>query len=262
MLESITPMIITFNEEANIERVLRSLDWAKQILVIDSGSTDRTLEILASDSRIRVEHRKFDSFANQCNFGLGLVATPFVLSMDSDYVVSSDLAQEIGRLDANDQILAGYRTRFCYCVYGHRLSGTLYPPRVTLYRPERAKYQDFGHGHRVEIDGTVRDLAGAIDHDDRKPLSRWVDSQKRYAVNEVDYLFSAETENLSRVDRLRKMGWPMVFAVLPYTLLLKRCLFDGWPGWHYAFQRLFAEAMIALEVQDRKLDHSPTSLNR
>jgi glycosyltransferase involved in cell wall biosynthesis len=247
-------MIITFNEEANIERVLRSLDWAKQILVIDSGSTDRTLEILASDSRIRVEHRAFDSFANQCNFGLGFVSTPFVLSMDSDYVISRALADEIGRLDTNDEALSGYRTGFRYCVYGHRLSGTLYPPRVTLYRPERAKYFDFGHGHRVEIDGTVTNLVGAIDHDDRKPLSRWVDSQKRYAVNEVDYLIAADAKSLSRVDKLRKMGWPMVIAVLPYTLLLKRSLFDGWPGWYYAFQRLFAETMIALEVLDRKLN--------
>ena len=68
--DTVTPLLITFNEIQNIERTLAKLDWAVRIVVIDSGSTDGTLDILAKDPRVDVIHRPFDSFAEQCNFGL------------------------------------------------------------------------------------------------------------------------------------------------------------------------------------------------
>ena len=66
--DTVTPLLITFNEIQNIGRMLAKLDWARRIVVIDSGSTDGTLGILAKDPRIEVVHRPFDSFAEQCNF--------------------------------------------------------------------------------------------------------------------------------------------------------------------------------------------------
>ena len=66
----ITPLLLTFNEEDNLERTLAPLSWAREIVVVDSGSTDRTLEILARDPRIRVVVRDFDTHAMQWNFGL------------------------------------------------------------------------------------------------------------------------------------------------------------------------------------------------
>lgn len=252
MLDQITPLILTFDEEPNIARVLDKLGWAKRILVIDSGSTDATLDILAAHPAVEVVHRAFDSFAGQCNSGLERVTTPFVLSMDADYVLSDALVAEIAGL-APDPAVDGYRTRFRYVVHGRRLSATLYPPRVTLYRPERARYEDFGHGHKLAIPGPVRDLAGTIDHDDRKPLSRWLASQQRYAVREIDYLLSAPRETLSRTDRLRLTGWPAPILVFFYTLLAKRCLFDGLPGWHYVLQRTYAEVLMCLELAERRL---------
>ena len=65
MRSDITPLILTYNEEPNIERTLQRLHWAKQIIVIDSFSTDKTLEILSLDHRVKVYQRRFDNFANQ-----------------------------------------------------------------------------------------------------------------------------------------------------------------------------------------------------
>src|SRR4051794_20220654 len=106
-LPDITPMIITFNEEANIGRVLEALAWAQQILVIDSGSTDGTLTICTADSRVTVAYRAFDSFAAQCNFGLTQVHTPWVLSLDADYVPEAGLAQELRAIE--DDGFSGFR---------------------------------------------------------------------------------------------------------------------------------------------------------
>ena len=82
----ITVLIITYNEARNIERVLSKLGWAQRILVVDSGSTDGTLELLAAHANVDVVHRPFDTFADQCNFGLQQVWTPWALSLDADYV--------------------------------------------------------------------------------------------------------------------------------------------------------------------------------
>ena len=65
MFESITPLILTYNEAPNIGRILRRLTWAKRIVVIDSYSTDETLEILRSFPQVEVYQREFDTAANQ-----------------------------------------------------------------------------------------------------------------------------------------------------------------------------------------------------
>ena len=248
----ITPLLITFNEIANIERTLAKLGWARRIVVIDSGSTDGTLEILAKDARIETIHRAFDSFAEQCNFGLSHIGSGWVLSMDADYELSDDLVAELGRLSPAES-QAGYRARFVYCIQGRKLRGTLYPPRVVLYRARAGRYENEGHGHRVRIDGAVSDLAGAILHDDRKPLARWLNSQLKYASREAEHLLTAPRTSLSRIDRLRLMGWPAPPLVLLYVLFAKRAVLDGSAGWFYAFQRLLAEVLLALELLDRRL---------
>ena len=252
MLDQITPLILTHDEAPNIGRTLGKLLWARRIVVIDSGSSDGTLEILRGYPAVEVIHRPFSSFAEQCNFGLTRITTPWVLSLDADYELSDPLVAEIASLNAPDAI-AGYRARFVYRIHGRPLRGTLYPPRVVLYRRELAQYRNEGHGHRVALNGQIGALAGAVFHDDRKPLARWFASQQRYAAQEARYLLDTPVEKLKRSDRVRRMAWPSPILILFYTLFVKGCILDGWPGWLYTLQRLIAEAMIALEIIDRRL---------
>jgi len=250
--DDITPLLITFNEIQNIARTVGRLDWARRIVVIDSGSTDGTLEFLARDPRIEVRHRAFDSFAQQCNFGLAQVRTEWVLSLDADYELSDELNAELGRLQPGTGD-AGFRAHFVYRIHGRSLRGSLYPPRTVLYRVGGAAYENEGHGHRVRIAGSVSALHGAIFHDDRKPLARWLNSQLKYASIEAAHLLKAEPARLSFADRIRRQGWLAPFLVVAYVLLVKRALFDGRAGWFYAFQRLSAEVLLALELLDRRL---------
>jgi glycosyltransferase involved in cell wall biosynthesis len=252
LLDQVTPLILTYNEEANIARTLGKLSWAKRIVVIDSGSTDGTLDLLRINPQVDLSHRAFTNFAEQWNFGLSRIDTPWVLSLDADYELSQAFVEELKSI-SSDASEAGFEAPFVYRVNGKPLHGSLYPTRTVLFRRVRAQYWLDGHTQRVKVDGPLGRLTSVIYHDDRKPLSRWLVSQQRYAREEAEYLLAQRAEPLSRVDRLRLMAWPAPIAALIYVLVVKRCLFDGWPGWYYALQRCFAEVLLALEIIDRRL---------
>ena len=252
LLHEITPMILTFNEEANIGRTLAKLTWAKRILIIDSGSTDRTLEIAGQYPQVVVIRRDFDTAAPQCNFGLTHVDSEWVLSLDADYVLSDELISEIAALRPDSNV-RGFWARFVYRIFGRSLRASVYPSRAVLYRKSSARYVDEGHTQRVRIDGETFNLIHPIYHDDRKPISRWFSSQARYASLEASHLLSRERSKLGSVDRLRLLIVPAPVLMFFYVLFIKRCLLDGWPGWYYALQRVCAETMLSIELLDRRL---------
>jgi glycosyltransferase involved in cell wall biosynthesis len=247
MLESITPLILTYNEAPNIGRTLQRLTWANRIVVVDSYSDDETLEILKSFPQVEVYQRKFDTAANQDNYGLDRVTTEWALSLDADYYLTDELIEEIKSLKPQDSINA-YWVRFKYCVFGKPLRGTLYPPRKVLYRRDKARYEDDGHTQRVRVEGQTGWLSSYVWHDDRKPLSRWLKSQDRYMLLEVEKLRQTPRERLGSADALRRSKVMAPLAVMFYCLFIQRGILDGWAGWYYTLQRTLAEILLAIRL--------------
>uniref|UniRef100_B8HND4 Glycosyl transferase family 2 n=1 Tax=Cyanothece sp. (strain PCC 7425 / ATCC 29141) TaxID=395961 RepID=B8HND4_CYAP4 len=246
-LAEITPLILTYNEAENIDRTLKQLSWAKTIIVIDSFSTDQTLDTLAAYEHITVFQRRFDTHAAQWNYGLEQISTEWVLSLDADYTLSSELITELQRLNPEPDI-NGYFIPFRYCVYGKPLKGTILPPRQALFRKNKARYIDDGHTQLLEAEGRSKVLSAPIYHDDRKPLSRWLQSQDRYMILEVRKLRETPWADLSWGDRLRTLKLPAPFIVLFYCLILKGGILDSWQGWYYALQRMLAEVLLAIRL--------------
>jgi glycosyltransferase involved in cell wall biosynthesis len=247
-----TGLILTFNERENIARTLAALSWVERILIVDSYSTDDTLEIAKqAHSGLTIIQRQFDSFAGQCNFGLTQITTPWVLSIDADYVFTAELKDEIQRLNTIEEI-AGYAARFHYCVFGRRLRNTIYPPRTILYRRELAHYEDEGHGHRVRVGGKVESLTSFIDHDDRKPLSRWIREQDRYTMVEARHLIQASPAHLTLQDKIRRQVYFAPLAMFFYLLFMRGLILDGWRGWYYVGQRVLAELLLSLRLLELK----------
>jgi glycosyltransferase involved in cell wall biosynthesis len=245
---SLTALILTYNERENIERTLLALSGIERIMILDSFSTDETLELAkAVRPDAVVLQRAFDSFAGQCNFGLAQIATPWVLSIDADYVLTPELVAEIKALEPPNEV-HGYAARFRYCVFGRPLRTTIYPPRTVLYRRDRAHYEDEGHGHKVRVDGAIVPLRGKIQHDDRKPLSRWIDSQDAYFKIEARHLLATPNERLNRQDRLRKKIFFAPWVIFFYLLVGRGLILDGWPGWFYVLQRTIAEMLLSLRL--------------
>src|SRR6266545_5256332 len=106
MLDQITPVILTYNEAPNLERTMRQLTWAGDIVVVDSFSDDATTRIASSYPQARIAQRVFDSHRDQWNFGLNETAikTPWVLALDADYVLTDELISELGSLNPESSV--------------------------------------------------------------------------------------------------------------------------------------------------------------
>jgi glycosyltransferase involved in cell wall biosynthesis len=256
-LQSIDVLILTRNEETNLARTLDALRRFPRIVVLDSDSTDGTLQIAAEHPNVRVCSREFDNHAAQWTHGLhdcGLTA-PWVLALDADYVLDAALVDEIAAL-APPPDVGGYRASFRYCINGRALSGSLYPPVVILYRREGASYVQDGHTHRLIPSGRVEALHHAAAHDDRKPFSAWLAAQDRYARLECESLRKARWADVKWSDRIRKLVVVAPWLVPLYCLTLKRGLLDGRAGLLYAVQRGIAEAILSAHLIDAGFSRS------
>lgn len=259
-LDLVTPLVIVYNEEANIRRTLASLAWAPRVVVVDSGSTDNTLTIMSEFHNVDVFRRSFDTFAAQCNYGLSLIRTPWCLSLDADHIVTHQFYNEMFEIlsTAPDDVTAIY-TPFRYLVFGKPLRGTLLPCRFNLVRPLGGAYLDDGHAHRFVPVGSTMSMRKPIHHDDRKSLDRWLASQHRYQRIEAHKLLKSPNHLLSLSDRLRKFYVIAPVAVLLICLVRHGGLLDGWRGLYYALQRVYAELLLSLMLLEESLSFGDQS---
>ncbi|MEQ1842210.1 MAG: glycosyltransferase family 2 protein [Verrucomicrobiales bacterium] len=253
-LSDITPLVLTFNEEPNIGRCLEQLRWAERVVVIDSGSTDNTIAICREFPNVQAVHRAFDNHTAQWNFGLDQISSNWVLTLDADYMITDEFIAELRALDVSESPspARAWSVGFHYVLAGKQLRGTLYPPRLVLFERRTHRYEQDGHTQILKTSGPSGLLKSRLNHDDRKPLSRWLDSQRKYAALEADKL-SREIPGSGAADHLRKMIWPAAPAAFLYTLFFKGLILDGWPGIFYALQRTYAELLLSLELLDRRI---------
>ena len=253
-LAQVTPIVLTYNEERNIRRSLEQLRAFEEVLIVDSGSSDDTLDIIAEFPNTRIITRPFDSHSNQWNFAIreGSIKTEWVLALDADYILNEEFITELDALCPSTGMNA-FQISFTYCIFGHRLSGTLYPPIIGLYRHSLTHYVQDGHTQRAQVIGEIGDLKSRVLHDDRKPLSRWLASQAKYADLEAELLLSQPASELRLQDRLRRMMVITPWLVPLYCLTVGRGLLDGWAGFYYALQRGVAESVLALKLIELRL---------
>jgi glycosyltransferase involved in cell wall biosynthesis len=253
-LQAIDVLVLTRNEEANIARTLGALSRFPRVTILDSGSTDATLDIAARHANVRVCSHPFESHSAQWTHGLtqcGLTA-PWVLALDADYVLDAALVDEIAALSPAADV-GGFRATFRYCIAGRALSGSLYPPVVILYRREGASYVQDGHTHRLVPAGRVLPLHAQVAHDDRKPFAAWLAAQDRYARLECDALRNARWSDLKWSDRVRRLVFVAPWLVPLYCLTVGRGLLDGRAGLLYALQRAIAESILSVRLLEASL---------
>jgi glycosyltransferase involved in cell wall biosynthesis len=251
MLDRITPVLLTYNEEQNIARTLSRVRWAKDVVVVDTGSTDGTLAVLAKFPNTRVFNRRFDTHANQWRFAVEetQITTDWILRLDADYQITDALIAELALLDP-DAPVNGYRIGFNYAIFSRQLLSSLYPPNTILLRRGSFSVWDRGHTEAWEVNGSIGTLSSRIIHDDWKSTGQWVTGQARYMQRELDWLRTGKT-GLARWLRLTPPLMPI--AVLLYCLFGKGLLLNGRAGIFYSLQRMVAEGVLSLMVLEQGL---------
>ncbi|MER3398075.1 MAG: glycosyltransferase family 2 protein [Chloroflexota bacterium] len=185
----VTAVVLTLNEAEHLPGCLKSLGWADAILVVDSGSTDRTPEV-AAEFGTRLVTRSFTNFADQRNWALGLVTTPWVFFVDADERVPPALAEEIQRATAGPCV--GYWIPRQNLILGRWVRGGGWWPdyQLRLFKTDRGRYDPAWPVHEVlQIEGPVGRLENPLVHLNYSTVGEIFAKQRRYARLEALRLY-------------------------------------------------------------------------
>lgn len=250
MLDRVTPVILTYNEEANLDRTLTSLRWARRVVIVDSGSSDATGNIATAFPNVAFYVRPFDSYANQWEFGVHgtTIQTEYVLGLDADLATPDAFVAEL-----EDRFLpggyAGGTIPFEYWVLETRLFGSLLSPQLRLFRRNAVQIAQRGHAHKFVVEGPVYQFSSRIRHDDRKSIERWVSSQVANSL--------LEANRLEGISQLSIRDWIRTTGIMPLIAGFVGYMRAGGPicgraALKYAYERMAYECLLAMRLQERQ----------
>ena len=226
-LPTVACVVITKNEEANIQDCLRSVQWANQLIVVDAESCDKTVE-LARACGAKVSVRPWPGFGLQKNFGMAQALSDWILILDADERVTEELRGEVrtsleGWRHGAPVAYRIPRRNFFYGAWVR--GGGVYPDyQVRLFRRGIAQYNDVAVHENLIVDGEIGTLAGHLDHYTERRIQ---DHFKKFGL----YTTLAAQEKAKRVQTVRWSDLivrPLVVWVK--TFVLKQGFNDGVRG--------------------------------
>ena len=246
MAPPISAFLITLNEAERLPRTLAALAWVDEIVVVDSGSTDGTVEI-AQAAGARVAQRAFDGYGPQKIFAESLCSHDWVLNVDADEVVTPALAEEIRRAAKGPP--GAFRVRILNVYPGDTAPRPLANDYnvVRFYHRSIGGYRDHKLFDRVAHEGAAAQLSAPIHH---FPLTSWahfVEKENRYSS------FAAEAAKpRGRAGLLLRLPFEMPIAFFKFYLLRGHAL-GGWKGLVFSLTAAFAR-MVRLAKMLERLD--------
>jgi glycosyltransferase involved in cell wall biosynthesis len=245
----ISATIVTLNEERNIARAIASLGCADEIVVVDSGSSDRTRDIAAGLGACVIEE-PWRGYAGQKNFAAARAAHDWILSIDADESVGEALAKEILEVKENGPRFDGYAfpRRAQYLGRWIRYSGWYPDRKVRLYRRERARWVGEYVHESVRVEGTVGELRGDLLHFTCDSLSQHLSTIERYTT-----LAAKEVRASGQEVTIRRLSIDPAWTFVR-TYVLQRGFLDGPEGLAIAWMAAlytFLKYAKAREVEQR-----------
>jgi glycosyltransferase involved in cell wall biosynthesis len=264
----VSVMVFTLDEEIHLPACLASLAWCDDVIVVDSGSKDRTPEI-AKESRSRLFTHPFTGFGDQRNWALANAQPkhPWVLILDADERVSPELAAEMRKvLPSVPADVAAYRLRRRFHMWGRWLRhSSLYPSWVVrLIRVGRVQYVNRGHAETQEVHGLTADLTADLIDENLKGIDEWFDRQNRYSSKDAEYELTLEraapsmsgifaADPLVRRAALKSLAMRLParpFAYFIYSYVLKGGFLDGRDGFVFCMMRSLYQGMVVAKKHD------------
>lgn len=267
----ISILILTKNEAQDLPGCLESVAFSDDIHILDSFSTDETVEI-AAKAGARVTQRAFDNWSAHQNWGLANIPFrhPWVLYIDADERVSPELREAALAAVRNVSDEAAFRVRRRdFFANGQWLRhAQISPFYIRLFRPGKIRYERLVNPLTL-VDGPIGDIPGFLNH---YPFSKgirfWIERHLRYADLEAqtiranrqrpDYAFSPVKAFCALNFHERRYHQKELFYRLPfrplikffYMMVLRRAFLDGPPGVTYALLQSIYEYFIVLKSRE------------
>ena len=275
-MTDMTIIILTKDEEVNIRRCIESVKGlAKRIVVVDSGSTDNTIEI-AKGLGADIYTHSWKHYADQFNWALDNtnINTKWVFRFDADECMTPELYTEIVKAcnaHQNDDVHAMMMRYKIYFLGKFLKYGGAYPfLKITIFKPEYGRFENRALGeHVVMTEGRTIDLVNDCIHYDFKDLTSFVDKHNKYATREVaDYLDIASGRHLESLygkpESARKLR-DNVYYKMPlfmrakwyfwYRYYIKLGFLDGYQGKVFAFiQAYFYRFLVDAKILEQQLN--------
>lgn len=280
LMSDLTVVVIAQNEEANIATCLQSVrGWAREVYVVDGGSSDRTVA-LARESGAVVQQHKFINWADQRNWALENLphSTEWILFLDADELIPDALRREVDQvLCRYDLGIAAYAIRQEVVFLGrclvHAHGG---PHLIRLVRSNQVHWICEGAREYCIVDGETKQLYAKLWHEDRRGLGYWIEKQNRNAQREVIHITAPQTEPhgvtpiASRDRVIRTYLRTRVYPAIPYQArpvisflfwyIVRGGFLDGYPGFAFCFLRAFWYPLL-IDAMVYERNAAPKQLN-
>ncbi len=265
----ISVLILTLNEEANLPRCLESTLWSNDVVVLDSFSSDRTVEI-ARAAGARVVQRRFDNWSAHQNWAAGNIRfrNGWVYHSDADEVVTGELREEMLRVTADrSRPEVGYRVRFKTYFMGRWLRrSSLYPTWVLrLFKPDKVRWERLVNPV-ARVAGPEGLLESHFEHYSfHKGLNAWFEKHNGYSWQEAEEGLKLTggcgwapgdllaLDAVARRKALKELSFRLPCRPLLrflYMYVLRGGFLDGAPGYHYCRLLSIYEYMIVLKMKE------------
>lgn len=265
----ISTIILTKNEELDLPVCLSSLHWCDDIHVLDSGSSDRTLEI-ADQFNARIWSHRFESFGKQRNYALNNLTLKYnwILFLDADEVSTTEFHKAILKaVKTADSEIAGFYLCWKMILEGTWLKRCDHFPKwqFRLLRKGRATFTDFGHGQKEgNVSGKIEYIQEPYLHYSfSKGWADWIDRQNKYSNLEAfsrhyhrppfRNMFNkhASVRNPALKSWFTKLpGWPLLRFIHAYVLNLG--FVEGRPGFIFCANLAYNEFLIQIKISEIK----------
>ncbi|ARV05205.1 glycosyl transferase family 2 [Polaribacter sp. SA4-10] len=223
-MTKITAIIPTLNEEIHIKEAIESVKFADEIIVIDSYSTDKTLEI-ASNYNVKIIKRKFDDFSSQKNFAIDQAKHSWIYILDADERVTTEVEKEILEAVKDPKEFVGFFVRRTFYFCGKRVdySGFQRDKVIRLFLREHCKYTGLVH-ERILTKGKLGFFKHKIDHFSYRNYDHYISKMNHYATIRASELH----EKGNKVNIYHVMIKPAARFFIHYIIRLG--FLDGFTG--------------------------------
>ncbi|MBD1389086.1 glycosyltransferase family 2 protein [Neiella sp. HB171785] len=254
---AISVFIITFNEIDHIEQAIRSVQHLDEVIVVDSGSTDGTVEA-AQALGATVVHQDWLGYAKQKHFAMQLCRNQWCFNLDGDEVVPAQVLDEIVALIKTDQCDA-IRVRF----EDYFIGGPMHPSShkrsiVRVYKKDKIEFPLHKAVHEnVSVNGKVARIKGCINHYGYDSVAKLVGKQNKYSSLRAEEKYAA-----GKRSRLAKL-WLVMPIIFLKSYFLRRMFLSGRRGFiHAVVEAMYAflkEAKLLELTRDGESENGPKS---